>query len=127
MNADQVIGSSLRILKPSILSKGIYPESIGYEETILEPGRITPPVDSWIEHDGKIYWVFYNPFAFADPISYYLEHMTGSTELLPPVNPGWKNTNFHWILPSVDILPKAVKFGQIAIIAALAFYLISRK
>lgn len=129
MNANDVIGRSLRVLQPALLQKGLNPESIGYQEAILEPGRVTPPVDSWVEQDGKLYWVFYNPFAQLNPISYYLEHAPGLFQPVPAVNPGWKETGggFNWILPGVDILPKPKPFFIGVLIALGALLLIKRK
>ena len=130
MTTNDVLGRSLRVKAPgALLQKGLNPTTPGYQEAILELGRVTPPVDSYLEQDGRLYWVFYNPFAQLDPISYYLEHAEGLFEVVPAVNPGWTETGggFNWILPGPDIFPKAKPYFLGLLIALGALFLLKRK
>ena len=76
-----VIGKSLKTKKPVTITKGLRTDAPKLD---IARNTILPPVDSWLEEDGKTYWVFYNPFTAADPIPYYLKHEPGAFEILPP-------------------------------------------
>lgn len=68
--ADDFIGYGLRIIK------GPQPLYLGLPATGKAPvksftvGQITPPIDSWVKINNKLYWTFAAPAG----LSYYLEH-----------------------------------------------------
>ena len=76
-----VLDKSLKTKKPVTITKGLRTDA---EKVDIATGTILPPVDSFLDVDGTIYWVFYNPFTQADPISWYLKHEPGAFEILPP-------------------------------------------
>lgn len=88
-----VIGKSLKTKKPVIITKGLKTDA---EQVDIAAGTITPAVDSFQDVNGTIYWVFFNPFAAADPVSYYLKHEPGAFDLVPaaPSNLVYKDGRF---------------------------------
>jgi len=88
-----VIGKSLKTKKPVIITKGLKTVA---EQVDVAAGTITPAIDSFLDVNGTIYWVFFNPFAAADPVSYYLKHEPGAFDLVPaaPANLVYKDGRF---------------------------------
>jgi hypothetical protein len=69
--ANDYIGYGLRILKgPQPMYLGI-PAPGKTPVKTFAAGQITPPIDSWVESGGKLYWSFQNP---GGALSYYIEH-----------------------------------------------------
>jgi hypothetical protein len=88
-----VIGKSLRTKKPVTITKGLRTDA---ETVDIASGTITPAIDSFLDVNGTIYWVFFNPFSAADPISWYLKHEPGAFDLVPaaPANLVYKGGRF---------------------------------
>ena len=106
-----VIGKSLKTKKPVTLTKGLSP---GAKQVDIAAGTITPAVESFLDVNGTIYWVFFNPFAAADPVSYYLKHEAEAFDLVPaaPSNLVYKDGRF--VDPGSSSLPDlpAFKFAK---------------
>jgi len=106
-----VIGKSLKTKKPVIITKGLKTDA---EQVDISAGTITPAIDSFLDVNGTIYWVFFNPFAAADPVSYYLKHEPGAFDLVPaaPSNLIYKDGRF--VDPGSASLPDlpAFKFAK---------------
>lgn len=66
LTADKVIGNRIKVHKNVMLEIG-HPGSGNFE--LLNAGRLTPPIYSYVERNGTVYWVFGEL-----GISYYLPH-----------------------------------------------------
>ena len=79
MNANEVIGRRLK-LKRSVIG---YIGYVGSQNRIAwDAGFITPPVYSWVEDNGNLYWMFWSEIQ-GDPTYYFLQ-APGNYELLAP-------------------------------------------
>ena len=117
LSVNDVIGRSLKVKLPVEIFM-FNSANQTTESAILQPGRVTPPVDSYLEKDGKLFWVFQSPFPLINPHSVYLEHYKNAFDLLPPVNPKWSYTGFNWTLPAVDVVG-SVKKSYFAVLGLL--------
>lgn len=106
MNANEVIGKYLLAKR----NCPTYDRPGGNKIGELQKGLVYGPVYSYVEKDGKVFWMFDYSIPGQTPGAWYVEHKPGA---FTPQGPGEDSTYFGGILSEAIVKPKSalMKYG----------------